>query len=70
MKLDETDLEILKFKKIEDLISKGFSLEEAQKVVEDTLKNRREQIDEEYKKLDDEEKDIEKRKTISQEEQE
>ncbi|HBB56804.1 TPA: hypothetical protein DEW47_03015 [Patescibacteria group bacterium] len=70
LKLDETDLEILKFKKIEDLISKGFSLEEAQKVVEDTLKNRREQIDEEYKKLDDEEKDIEKRKTISQEEQE
>ncbi len=70
LKLDETDLEILKFKKIEDLINKGFSFEEAQKVVEDTLKKRREQIEEEYKKLNEEEKDVEKRKTISQEEQE
>ncbi|MEK7104515.1 MAG: hypothetical protein AAB868_00565 [Patescibacteria group bacterium] len=70
LKLDEIDLEILKFKKIEDLINKGFSFEEAQKVVEDTLKNRREQIEEEYKKLNEEEKSIEKRKTISQEEQE
>ncbi len=70
LKLDETDLEILRFKKIEDLINKGFSFEEAQKVVEDTLKKRREQIEEEYQKLNEEEKDIEKRKTISQEEQE
>ena len=35
------------------LINKGFSFEEARKVVEDTLKNRREQIDEEYKKLNE-----------------
>lgn len=70
LKLDEVDLEILKFKKIEDLINKGFSFEEAQKVVEDTLKNRRENIDEEYKKLNEDEKDVEKRKTISKEEQE
>ena len=70
LKLDETDLELLRFKKIEELINKGFSFEEAQKVVEDSLKKRREQIDEEYKKLNDEEKDIEKRKTISQEDQE
>lgn len=70
LKLDETDLEILKFKKIEDLINKGFSFEEAQKVVEDTLKKRHEQIDEEYKKLNEEENDIERKKTISQEEQE
>ena len=60
----------MKFKKIEDLINKGFSFEEAQKVVEDTLKKRHEQIDEEYKKLNEEEKDIERKKTISQEEQE
>jgi hypothetical protein len=70
LKLDEADLEILKFKKIEDLINKGFSFEEAQKVVEDTLKKRREQIEEEYKKLNEEEQDIEKRKIISQEDQE
>jgi len=69
LKLDETDLEILKFKKIEDLMNKGFSFEEAQKFVEETLKHRREQIDEEYKKLNEEEKDIEKRKNISKEEQ-
>jgi len=70
LKLDEVDLEILKFKKIEDLINKGFSFEEAQKVVENTLKKRREQIEEEYRKLNEEEKDVEKRKTISTEEQE
>lgn len=70
LKLDEIDLEILKFRKIEDLINKGSSFEEAQKIVEDTLKKRREQIEEEYKKLNEEEKDIEKRKNIPQEEQE
>lgn len=67
LKLDEVDLEILKFKKIEDLISNGFSFEEAQKVVEETLRKRREQIEEEYKKLNEEEKDIESRKDISEE---
>ena len=67
LKLDEVDLEILKFKKIEDLISRGFSFEEAQKVVEETLRKRREQIKEEYKKLDEEEKNIESRKDISEE---
>jgi len=67
LKLDEVDLEILKFKKIEDLISKGFSFEEAQKVVEETLRKRREQIEEEYKKLDEEEKDIESHRDISEE---
>ena len=70
LKLDEVNLEILKFKKIEDLISKGFSFKEAQKVVEETLEKRREQIKEEYKKLDEEEKDIESRKSISEEEKE
>lgn len=70
LKLDELDLEILKFKKIEDLINKGFSFKEAQKIVEETLKKRREQIEDEYKKLDDEEKEIESRKNISEEEKE
>lgn len=67
LKLDEVDLEILKFKKIEDLISKGFSFKEAQKIVNETLKKRREQIEEEYKKLDEEEKDFESHKGISEE---
>lgn len=70
LKLDELDLEILKFKKIEDLINKGFSFEEAQKIVEETLKKRREQIEEEYKKLNEEEKEVESRKNISAEEKE
>lgn len=70
LKLDKTNLEILKFKKIEDLINKGFSLEKSRKIVEDILKKKHEQIEEEYKKINEEEKDIEKRKTISQEEQE
>jgi len=70
LKLDELDLEILKFKKIEDLINKGFPFEEAQKIVEETLKKRREQIAEEYKRLDEEEKEIETRKDISAEDKE
>lgn len=67
LKLDELDLEILKFKKIEDLINKGFSFKEAQKIVEETLKRRREQIEEEYKKLNEEEKEVETRKNVSEE---
>lgn len=67
LKLDEVDLEILKFKKIEDLINKGFTFEEARNLAEETLKTKREQIEEEYKKLDEEEKDIESRKDISEE---
>ena len=70
LRLDEVDLEILKFKKIEDLLDKGFSFSEAQKIVEETLKKRREQIKEDYHKLDEEEKDFESRKVISPDEQE
>ena len=70
LRLDELDLEILKSKKIEDLINNGFSFEEAQKIVEETLKKRREQIEEEYKKLNEEEKEIESRKGISAEDKE
>lgn len=70
LRLDEVDLEILKFKKIEDLLDKGFSFSEAQKIVEETLKKRREQIKEEYRNLDEEEKDFESRKIISVDEQE
>lgn len=70
LRLDEVGLEILKFKKIEDLLGGGFSFSEAQKIVEETLKKRREQIKEEYHKLDEEEKDFEGRKIISVDEQE
>jgi DnaJ-domain-containing protein 1 len=70
LKLDELDLELLKFKKIENLIHKGFSFEEAQKIVEETLKKRREQIEQEYRKLDEEEKGTENRKAMSVEDKE
>jgi len=69
LKLDETDLEILKFKKIEDLTSSGFPFKEAQKLIEETLGERHKQFEKERRKLDHEEKDIEKRKIISKEEQ-
>ncbi|MCX6763306.1 MAG: DnaJ domain-containing protein [Candidatus Moranbacteria bacterium] len=70
LKLDEIDLEILKFKKIEDLVNKGSSIKEAQTEVERIFNKRREQIKEEHKKLDEEEKDIENRRNISKEEKE
>ena len=64
LRLDEVDLEILKFKKIEDLIAQGFSFSDAQKIVEETLKTRREQIREEYHRLEEEEKDFDRRKIM------
>jgi len=70
LKLDEADLEILKFKKIENLVNNGLSFEEAQKLVEESLKRRREQIGQEYERLNEEEEAVEKRKQISKEEQE
>jgi len=70
LRLDELDLEILKFKKIEDLINKGFSFKEAQKIVEETLQKKQEQIKEEYKKLDEEETEIENRRSLSESEKE
>jgi len=70
LRIDECDLEILKYKKIEDLISKGISFEEAQKIVEAGLKKNYEQIKDQYSKLDEEEKDFENRKILSFDEQE
>lgn len=67
LKLDELDLEIIKFSKIADLISGGLSFEEALKVVEETLKKKREQIEEEYNRLDEDEKDIEHHRDLSEE---
>jgi len=70
LRLDEVDLEILKFKKIEDLLDKGLSFLEAQKIVEETLKERCEQIKEEYYSFNEEKKDFESRKIISANKQE
>ena len=69
IRLDEIDLEILKFKKIEDLINKGFSFEEAKKNIEENLKEKQEQIKKEYQKIDDEGKEFESRRNISKEEE-
>lgn len=70
LRLDEVNLEILKSKKIEELIAKGVSFSDAQKIVEETLKKRREQIKEEYRKLNEDEKDFDRRKVIPVEERE
>jgi hypothetical protein len=70
LRMDELDLEILKFKKIEDLLKRNISLEEAKRIVEETLKARQKTIDEEYAKLDEEEEIVEKRKNIPENEKE
>lgn len=69
LRLDEIDLEILKFKKIEDLLAKGLSFLEAQKIAEETLKKQREETKEKYQAIDDEEKDFENRKDIPEDDQ-
>ncbi|HUC88427.1 MAG TPA: DnaJ domain-containing protein [Candidatus Paceibacterota bacterium] len=70
LKIDETDLEILKYKRIEDMLDQGFSFLDAQKIVEETLKEHHEKIKEDFHKLDEEEKDFENRKIVSLDEQE
>ena len=68
LRIDELDLEILKFKKIEDLLKRNISLKEAKKIVEESLKVRQKTIDEGYAKLDGEEEKVEKRKNIPESE--
>ncbi|QQR82485.1 DnaJ domain-containing protein [Candidatus Campbellbacteria bacterium] len=70
LKLDEVELEILKLKKIGDLIDQGLSFEEAKKKVDESLQKRKEHIEEEYRKLEDEEKNIKGKKHVSEYEQE
>ena len=70
LKIDETDLEILKYKRIEDMLDQGFSFSDAQKIVEETLKEHYEKIKDDFNKLDEEEKDFKNRKTHSADEQE
>jgi len=70
LRLDEIDLEILKFKKIEDLLLDGFSLSEAQKIVNDKIKHWQDRIRGEYEKIDDEEKSINNHKVLSEKNQE
>ena len=65
LKLDEIELEILKLKKIGDLIDQGLSFEEAKKKIDESLQKRKEHIEEEYKKLEDEEKNIKGKKQVS-----
>ena len=70
LKLDEIDLEILKLKKIGDLMDQGLSYEDAKKKIDESLQKRKDHIEEEYKKLDDEEKSIKSKKHVSEYEQE
>lgn len=69
LKIDELDLEIVKYKRIEDMLEQGSSFWDAQKLVEETLKEHHEHIKDEYCKFDEEEKDFKSHKIISDEEQ-
>lgn len=68
LRIDELDLKILKFKKIDDLLKKNISPEEAEKIIDESLKSSQETIDEEYAKIDEEEEIVEKRKVIPEKE--
>jgi len=68
LKLDEINLDILKFKKIEDLLGQGLSFSEAQKIVEESLNSHYEQIKSEYEKLNEEEIALKNQKELNEEE--
>jgi len=70
LKIDELDLEILKNKKIEELLKENYSKEEAIRIVEESLKIRQEKINREFGKYEEEEDLIEKEKNISKEDKE
>lgn len=68
LRLDEVNLEILKFKKIEDLLDQGLSFLEARKIVEESLKSHYEQIRDEYEKLKEEENALKNQKELNEKE--
>ena len=68
LRIDELNLEILKFKKIEDLLKKNIPIEEVEKIIEESLKNRKKTIKEEYTKINKEEEIVGKRKDIPEKE--
>ena len=69
LRIDDLDLDI-EIQENGDLLNKGFSFTEAQKLVEETLQKKRERIKEEYHDLNEEVKDFKKHKTASVDEQE
>ncbi len=70
IRLDEIDLEILKFKKIENLLKEGVSFEDAKRSVEEKLKDNYDQIGKDYKKIEEEEISVKKLKVLNNEEKE
>ena len=68
LKINELDLEILKFKKIENSLKKNIPIKEAEKIINESLKYRKKTIKEEYSKINEEKKIVEKRKFISEKE--
>lgn len=64
--LDELDFEILKIKKIQDLLLLGIPLDEAQKIVEEELSKQKQRIKDSYEELNEEEADFERKKAISE----
>jgi len=68
LKINELDLEILKFKKIEDSLKKNIPIEEAEKIIDESLKFHKKTIKEEYSRINKEKKFDEKRKVIFEKE--
>lgn len=57
LRLDEIDLEIVRYKKIADLLAKGYSDSEAMRKIDEVVEKRREEIKDEYKKINEEERE-------------
>jgi len=68
LRLDEIELEILKYKKIEDALNNNITFKEAEVIVEEKIKKNRERIFEQYHKLDEDEKIYKDRKNIPEDE--
>ena len=64
LRLDEINLKILYFKKIEDLLNNDYSFEEAKKLVQEKLKLKEDKIKEEYQKIHNEESEEAQKKVI------
>lgn len=68
LRIDELDLKILEFNKIKELLKENHSFDDSKDIIKEKFKTRYKTIDNEYRKLDEEEKIVEKRNDMPENE--
>lgn len=69
LQLEDIEIEICQIKTIEELVAKWLSCEEAEMIIWERTRKEKEKIQKQYAEIQDQEDEIEKRKKISEDEQ-